>query len=153
MSFGPFSSPSVDSLSTEKSRKLSIRICNTNPKDVQTLKQRFHTYTTKGVMALGCIWRCRTLLLVLIGLGCDPPPPPDRLVSQGEVKQVIVHDQRVVIDHEPIPTLFPAKTSSFALRSPALLQQCTPGDRVRFTLERGEQTLYLVEIEKLDQTE
>ena len=104
-------------------------------------------------MALGCIWRCRTLLLVLIGLGCDPPPPPDRLVSQGEVKQVIVHDQRVVIDHEPIPTLFPAKTSSFALRSPALLQQCTPGDRVRFTLERGEQTLYLVEIEKLDQTE
>jgi Cu/Ag efflux protein CusF len=87
---------------------------------------------------------------VLVSLGCDPPPLPDRLVSQGEVKQVVVHDRRVVIDHEPIPTLFPAKTSSFALRGPALLKQCIPGQRVRFTLERGEQTLYLVKIEKLE---
>jgi Cu/Ag efflux protein CusF len=91
--------------------------------------------------------------MMLIGLGCDPPPPLERLVGQGEVKQLIVHDRRVVIDHGPIPTLFPAKTSSFALRGPALLQQCTPGERVRFTLERGEQTLYLVKIEKLDSTE
>lgn len=86
---------------------------------------------------------------MLIGLGCDPPPLPQRLVAEGKVKQLIVHDRRVVIEHGPIPTLFPAKTSTFALRSPALLQKCIPGDWVQFTLERGEQTLYLVEIDKL----
>jgi Cu/Ag efflux protein CusF len=91
--------------------------------------------------------------LVLVGLGCNPPPLPDTLIGQGEVKQLVVHDQRVVIDHGPIPTLFSAKTSSFTLRSPALLKQCIPGERVRFTLERGEQTLYLVKIEKLDSPE
>ncbi len=139
--------------------------CNTHRKDVQNLaedlaedlkqdwKQPLHTHRGKRAAALGSIWRCSSLLLVLVGLGCDPPPSPDRLVGQGEVKQLVVHDRRVVIDHGPIPTLFPAKTSSFALRSPALLKQCTPGERVRFTLERGEQTLYLVKIEKLDSPE
>ena len=130
-------------------------------KDVQNLaedlkqdwKQPLPRQRGQRGTALGLIWRCSPLLLALGGLGCDPPPLPDRLIGQGEVKQLVVHDRRVVIDHGPIPTLFPAKTSSFALRSPVLLKQCTPGERVRFTLERGEQTLYLVKIEKLDSAE
>jgi protein SCO1/2 len=54
----------------------------------------------------------------------------------------------VVIAHEDIPGFMPAMTMSFEVRDPALLEKFTPGERVRFTLEKTDQTLYLVEVEK-----
>lgn len=92
------------------------------------------------------VWRLGLLLAALAGSACEPLPPPDVFVGYGEVKQVVRHDQRVVIAHEAIPGFFPAKTSSFALRAPALADVCVPGQRVRFTLERTPQTLYLVAV-------
>jgi len=41
-----------------------------------------------------------------------------------------------------------AMTMSFEVRNPALLEKLTPGERVRFTLEKTDQTLYLVAVEK-----
>ena len=92
------------------------------------------------------VWRLSLLLSLLVSLACQPLPAPDVFVGYGEVKQVVRHDQRVVIAHEAIPDFFSAKTSSFALRSPALADACVPGQRVRFTLERTPQTLYLVAV-------
>ena len=102
---------------------------------------------------LQSVRRLAPLLFLLVGVACQPPPPPDVFVGYGEVKQVVRHDQRVVIAHEAIPDFFPAKTSSFALRAPALADACVPGQRVRFTLERTSQTLYLVAVQNVPSAE
>ena len=94
-------------------------------------------------------WQLCLLIILSLSLGCEPPPPPDIFVGQGTVEQVVAHDSRVVIRHAAIPNFFSAKTSSFALRSPALLDQLRPGEQVRFTLERTDQTLYLVQVEPI----
>lgn len=98
---------------------------------------------------LASLRRICLLVALSLSLGCEPPPPPDTFVGQGRVEQVVAHDRRVVIRHSAIPKFFPAKTSSFALRSPALLDQLRPGEQVRFTLERTDQTLYLVRVEEI----
>ena len=41
-----------------------------------------------------------------------------------------------------------AMTMSFEVKDPVLLAQLTPGERVRFTLEKTQETLYLVAVEK-----
>ena len=80
-------------------------------------------------------------LLVFI-LSCQPLAPPEKLVGQGVVQKVVAGDRRVVIAH------MGAMTMSFEVRDPALLAQLTPGERVRFTLEKTQETLYLVAAEK-----
>jgi Cu/Ag efflux protein CusF len=64
------------------------------------------------------------------------------------VQKVIPADRRVIIAHDDIPGFMRAMTMSFEVRDPALLEKFTPGERVRFTLERTDQTLYLVAAEK-----
>ena len=86
-------------------------------------------------------------LLVFI-LSCQPLAPPEKLVGQGVVQKVVAGDRRVVIAHDDIPGFMRAMTMSFEVRDPALLAQLTPGERVRFTLEKTQETLYLVAVEK-----
>lgn len=87
-------------------------------------------------------------LSLLLALSCQPPAPPEKLVGRGVVQKVVPADRRVVIAHEDIPGFMQAMTMSFEVRDLALLEKCTPGERVRFTLEKTDQTLYLVEIEE-----
>ena len=88
------------------------------------------------------------IALLIFALSCQPPPPPEKLVGRGVVQKVVAADRRVVIAHDDIPGFMRAMTMSFEVRNPALLAKCTPGERVRFTLERTDQTLYLVAVEK-----
>jgi Cu/Ag efflux protein CusF len=88
------------------------------------------------------------LTVLVFLLSCQPPVPPEKLVGRGVVQKVIMSDRRVVIAHEDIPGFMAAMTMSFEAKSPALLEKLTPGERVRFTLEKTEQTLYLVAVEK-----
>jgi Cu/Ag efflux protein CusF len=81
-------------------------------------------------------------------LSCQPPAPPEKLVGRGVVQHVVPADRRVVIAHDDIPGFMRAMTMSFEVRNPALLEKLTPGERIRFTLERTDQTLYLVAAEK-----
>ena len=86
-------------------------------------------------------------LLVFI-LSCQPLVPPEKLVGRGIVQKVVAGDRRVVIAHDDIPGFMRAMTMSFEVTDPALLAQLTPGERVRFTLEKTQETLYLVAVEK-----
>jgi Cu/Ag efflux protein CusF len=86
--------------------------------------------------------------LLVWALSCRPPAPPEKLVGRGVVQKVIPADRRVVIAHDDIPGFMRAMTMSFEVRNPALLEKFTPGERVRFTLERTDQTLYLVAVDK-----
>lgn len=88
------------------------------------------------------------LSLLVLTLSCQPPTPPEKLVGRGVVQKVVPADRRVVIAHEDIPGFMPAMTMSFEVRNPALLEKFTPGEHVRFTLEKTDQTLYLVGVEK-----
>jgi protein SCO1/2 len=94
-------------------------------------------------------YSCKLLqcFLLLLALSCQPPAP-EKLVGRGVVQKVVPGDRRVVIAHEDIPGFMRAMTMSFEVRNPALLEKCVPGERVRFTLEKTEQTLYLVEVER-----
>jgi len=93
---------------------------------------------------------CSTALQIalLVGVLSCQPPPPEKLVGQGIVQKVVAEDRRVVIAHDDIPGFMKAMTMSFEVRNPALLEKLTPGERVRFTLEKTDQTLYLVAVEK-----
>lgn len=100
---------------------------------------------------IGDLLRLRLLIvcsLLIVCLACQPPPPPEKLTAQGVVQKVVQADRRVVIAHEDIPGFMRAKTMSFEVRDPALLDQFVPGERVRFTLEKTEQTLFLVAVER-----
>jgi protein SCO1/2 len=88
------------------------------------------------------------LTLLVFILSCQPPAPPEKLVGWGVVQKVVAGDRRVVIAHDDIPGFMRAMTMSFEVSNPALLEQLTPGERVRFTLEKTKETLYLVAIEK-----
>jgi len=87
-------------------------------------------------------------IFLVCSLACQPPAPPEKLVGQGVVQKVVPEDRRVVIAHDDIPGFMQAMTMSFEVRNPALLEKLTPGERVSFTLERTDQTLYLVAVEK-----
>jgi Cu/Ag efflux protein CusF len=63
------------------------------------------------------------------------------------VQKIVLADRRVVIAHDDIPGFMHAMTMSFEVRNPALLEKFTPGEHVRFTLEKTDQTLYLVGVE------
>jgi Cu/Ag efflux protein CusF len=89
-----------------------------------------------------------SLSFLLLALSCQPPAPPEKLVGRGVVQKVVPADRRVIIAHEDMPGFMRAMTMSFEVRDPALLEKCTPGQRVRFTLEKTDQTLYLVDIGK-----
>jgi protein SCO1 len=61
-----------------------------------------------------------------------------------------IGDQRTTaqIRHEDIKDLMPAMSMNFEVRSPALLEQIAPGDRVSFTIEAMSYGLVIVEIHK-----
>lgn len=86
--------------------------------------------------------------LTLLVLACQPPSPPEKLTGQGVVQKIVTDDRRVVIAHEDIPGFMAAMTMSFEVKHLDLLAQLTPGEKIRFTLEKTKDTLYLVAIEK-----
>jgi Cu/Ag efflux protein CusF len=110
------------------------------------LQDAEHERSLRGVGAR--LPRPYYFFLLIWVLSCQPPAPPEKLVGRGVVQKVVLADRRVVIAHDDIPGFMRAMTMSFEVRNPALLEKFTPGERVRFTLERTDQTLYLVEAEK-----
>jgi Cu/Ag efflux protein CusF len=87
------------------------------------------------------------IALLVFALSCQAPAPPEKLLGRGVVQKVVPVDRRVVIAHDDIPGFMHAMTMSFEVRNPALLEKFTPGEHVRFTLEKTDQTLYLVGVE------
>ena len=101
---------------------------------------------TRIISAL--VWRGVFVALSLLVFSCQSLTPPEKLVGQGVVQKVVTDDRRVVIAHDDIPGFMAAMTMSFEVKNPTLLTQLTPGERISFTLEKTEDTLYLVAVEK-----
>jgi Cu/Ag efflux protein CusF len=82
----------------------------------------------------------------------EPRPSPGgeaaRWTSRGVVR-IILADQAVVfLTHEAIPGLMPGATRAFQAVSPKLLELFSPGDPVRFTVERRGKQHLVVAIER-----
>jgi Cu/Ag efflux protein CusF len=68
--------------------------------------------------------------------------------AHGVVRVIAPDINRIIIDHEDIPGLMEAMTMSFEPDDPTMLNGLAPGDRVRFILQKRDERLRLVAIEK-----
>jgi Cu/Ag efflux protein CusF len=83
-------------------------------------------------------------------LGQRSVAEPGPWTARGVVR-ILLRDQGVVfLTHEAIPGLMPGATRAFQAASPKLLAPLSPGDPVRFTLERRGMGNLLVGIDKVD---
>ena len=77
-----------------------------------------------------------------------PVTDPGPWIARGVVR-IILKDQGVVfLTHAAIPGLLPGATRAFQAANPQLLAALSPGDPVRFTLERRGKGHLLVAIER-----
>ena len=69
--------------------------------------------------------------------------------ATGVVQQVKAEQDKVKIDHDPIPALgWPAMSMYFRIKDKAVLEGIGPGDKVRFDLEKGATGLVIMRMEK-----
>jgi Cu/Ag efflux protein CusF len=73
-----------------------------------------------------------------------------RWTARGVVRVIAPEINRLFIDHEEIPGLMEGMTMAFEAADPILFDGLTPGEVVRFTLERRDEKLLLVAISKAD---
>lgn len=75
------------------------------------------------------------------------PGDPGPWTARGVVRILLPNQAVVFLTHETIPGVMPGTTRAFNATSPRLLSGLSPGDPVRFTLERRGQQIVLVAIE------
>jgi len=70
-------------------------------------------------------------------------------MSQGEVRKVDKDAQKITIKHGPIDNLgMPPMTMVFRVRDPAMLEQVSRGDRVKFSADQINGAYTVTHIEK-----
>ncbi len=72
----------------------------------------------------------------------------ERWPANGVVRVIVPDINRIIIDHEDIPGLMEAMTMAFEPDDSTMLNGLAPGDRVRFILQKRDERLMLVSIEK-----
>ena len=77
-----------------------------------------------------------------------PVGEPGRWTALGVVRIMLPNQAIVFITHEAIPGLMSGATRAFNVASPRLLGGLSPGDPVRFTLERRGMQSVVVAIER-----
>jgi Cu/Ag efflux protein CusF len=103
---------------------------------------------------LGSLWwaqeigRLRREATAVRKEGTARPLLDESWFAHGVVRVIAPDINRIIIDHEDIPGLMEAMTMSFEPDDPTMLNGLAPGDRVRFTLQKRDERLMLVAIEK-----
>ena len=78
----------------------------------------------------------------------SPVAAPGRWTARGVVRNLLRDQNVVFLTHEAIPGVMAERTRAFTAVSPILLTGLSPGDSVRFTLERRRGQVVLVAIER-----
>jgi Cu/Ag efflux protein CusF len=76
------------------------------------------------------------------------PRGPASWTVRGIVRSVIPTRAAIFLTHEAVPGVMDAMTMGFEAENPKLLDGLTPGDRVRFTIQRNGERLLVIAIEK-----
>ncbi|TAM45219.1 MAG: copper-binding protein [Gammaproteobacteria bacterium] len=97
----------------------------------------------KKILWLGLIG---FLSMGLTGASVAQEPP---VSATGVVQQVKPEQQKVKIDHDPIPALgWPAMSMYFRVKDKTVLEGVSPGDKVRFEMKKDAKGLAITRIEK-----
>lgn len=74
--------------------------------------------------------------------------PSDRVLAAGRVINVDIDAGKIAIEHKPITHLYmESMTMIFRVRDPAMLIVLTPGDKIRFKVERDKDGFIVTKIE------
>jgi protein SCO1/2 len=82
--------------------------------------------------------RCALLAALFVSAAlsaCSDGPAGSRYPARGIVREVLLADHQVVIEHEEIAGLMPAMTMSFDVPDHDLLERLAPGQALDFTVE------------------
>ncbi len=90
-----------------------------------------------ALLAVGFVW-------VAIS-ACRDGPASNRYPAHGIVREVLVADHQVVIEHEEIEGLMPAMTMSFDVPDHELLEKLAAGQAIDFTVEATGKSYRVVE--------
>ena len=98
--------------------------------------------------ALAAVVAAATSAVALPALAWDASPSGERVLSVGRVVSVDSEAGEVTIEHKPIPHLYmESMTMIFRVKEPAMLTGLTPGDKIRFKVERDDKGFVITRIE------
>lgn len=92
--------------------------------------------------------RCALLAVLFVSAAlaaCSDGPAPNRYPARGIVREVLLADHQVVIEHEEIAGLMPAMTMSFDVPDHELLERLAAGQAIDFTVETAGEKFRVVE--------
>ncbi len=90
-------------------------------------------------------FRILAVALVLAICACSDGPASHRYPATGIVREVMIEDRQVVIEHQEIEGLMPAMTMSFDVGDRKLLASLAVGQQIDFTIEHTGETYRVVE--------
>ncbi len=81
-------------------------------------------------------------------LAWDGTSSAGRVLSAGRVVNVDIDADKIMIEHNPITHLYmESMTMIFRVKDPTMLTALTPGDKIRFKVERGNDGFMVTRIE------
>jgi Cu/Ag efflux protein CusF len=75
-------------------------------------------------------------------------PSAEQVLSAGRIVKVDIGAGKITIDHKPISRFhLESMTRIFRVKDPTMLTALTPGDKIRFRVERGDDGFIVTDIE------
>jgi protein SCO1/2 len=90
-------------------------------------------------------FRFLPILLLLAVCACSDGPSAKRYAASGVVREVLLKDHQVVIEHGEIEGLMPAMTMSFDVPDHRVLEKLAAGQAIDFTIEVTGESYRVVE--------
>ncbi|MBY0320279.1 MAG: copper-binding protein [Reyranella sp.] len=98
--------------------------------------------------ALGVLVAAATSAVAVPALAWDAGLSGERVLSAGLVVKVDSDAGKIAIEHKPITHLYmESMTMIFRVKDPAMLTGLTPGDKIRFKVERDNNGVVVTRIE------
>lgn len=101
-----------------------------------------------GRRAFAAVVAAATGAVALPALAWDASLSGERVLSAGRVVNVDTDAGKITIEHQPITQLYmESMTMIFRVKDPAMLIGLTPGDKIRFRVERDTEGFVITRIE------
>lgn len=98
--------------------------------------------------ALAAVVAAATSAFALPALAWDAGLSGERVLSAGRVVNVDTDGGKITIEHKPITRLYmESMTMIFRVKDPAMLIGLTPGDKIRFKVERDIEGFVVIRVE------
>lgn len=98
--------------------------------------------------ALVAVVAAATGAVALPALAWDASLSGKQVLSTGRVVNVDTDAGRITIEHKPITHLYmESMTMIFRVKDPATLTELTPGDKIRFKVERDNEGFVITRLE------